>query len=129
MLGYLGSCFGYFFFEKPVTHIFHDFSVDLGVLALAYVYCVIMNYIDTIFHFYVGTVGRKVYYFKTKICLPLYIILDHFYPRISLTLVLHEILYCESLSQKDSAFRVSDPVIKKNKITDQHVKPRKLTSR
>ena len=29
MLGYLGSFFGYFF-EKPMTHIFHNFSVDLG---------------------------------------------------------------------------------------------------
>ena len=29
MLGYLGSFSGYFF-EKPVTHIFHDFSTDLG---------------------------------------------------------------------------------------------------
>ena len=32
MLGYLGSFSGYFFFEKPVTHIFHNFSVDLGAL-------------------------------------------------------------------------------------------------
>ena len=29
MLGYLGSFSGYFF-EKPVAHIFHNFSVDLG---------------------------------------------------------------------------------------------------
>ena len=33
MLGYLGSFSGYFF-EKPVTHVFHDFSVDLGAPAI-----------------------------------------------------------------------------------------------
>ena len=32
MLGYLGS-FSDYFFEKPVTHIFHNFSVYLGAPA------------------------------------------------------------------------------------------------
>ena len=64
------------------------------LLALALAHCVVIDKVDAIIHFYTNILGRKVYYFKTRVFITL-----------SVISVYHEILYCESISQEVSSFR------------------------